>query len=55
MNIREQIPVRDAVYIKQTAAGMVPWAPDGPALTWQPSEVTYVACTGSGNALTTGM
>ncbi|XP_055701132.1 uncharacterized protein LOC129800628 [Phlebotomus papatasi] len=49
VNIRNDIPVRDPVYLTQQ--GQL-WAPNGAALTWNSGQPSFVSCTGSGNSLT---
>ncbi|XP_059620187.1 uncharacterized protein LOC132264119 [Phlebotomus argentipes] len=49
VNIRNDIPVRDPVYLNQQ--GQL-WSPNGAALTWNSGQPSFVSCTGSGNTLT---
>ncbi|GAB0091767.1 DNA/RNA non-specific endonuclease [Sergentomyia squamirostris] len=49
VNIRNDIPVRDPVYLNQQ--GQL-WSPNGAALTWSSGQPSFISCTGSGNTLT---
>lgn len=52
VNIRDQIAVKDPVFLRESNGVYNLWSPDGPALIWSPGEQTQIVCSGSGNSIT---
>lgn len=51
VNIQQDLPVKDPVYLKRSESGYSLWAPDGSYFNWAAGESNTVECSGSGNVV----